>query len=114
MCLNYIFAFHLNFLSSSCRLRSQTNKRSTYINSSVRKRASKVQLVPESTQKSNIVARTGSEPNTYGRSLLGVMEEVSEAPSALSDPGERKRHLAGRSSTSKQTRKGKNKRLCLV
>lgn len=35
---------------------------STYSNSSVKKRASKVQLVPESTQKSNIVARTGRKP----------------------------------------------------
>lgn len=40
---------------------------STYSNSSVKKRASKVQLVPGSTDKSSIAARTGSKPNKRQR-----------------------------------------------
>lgn len=42
--------------------KTQRNGR-THRKKSAKKRASKVQVVPESPQKSNIVARTGSEPN---------------------------------------------------
>lgn len=46
--------------------------RSTYSKNSVKKRTSRVQLVPESTQKSNILlARTGSKPNKWrGENLI--------------------------------------------
>lgn len=71
------------------RRKSQSNG-STYSNSSVKKMASNVQLVPESSQNSNIVAWTGSKPNMWRRKSATRWKLDLSSASGL-------RHLGGRS-----------------